>query len=712
MRTKHICRSMLAVFTTCTLLLAACTKHVPADGDTDATLQNTNLPAQTAASPAGKSQNPLNIADMDLHAFTQADNGAVYATAFDFSFRQYASDGTRVKTYDGVQDLMFLTCENGIVYACMYENKDLVAFDTASEQLRVVAPLPEHAEIKNLLVTNGMAYVLLAKSFSLTGNGSEELYEIDVQSGATARLPIDNPLAMYKSANGSLYLYTHANNTFALAEWDVKTNRLKETINMDSVGFVPAFAYENDVFLYISKDATLNRMQMPTGNATIEKERFTLSPGSVFVPYSNGTLCLENISNLNADGSINKYIGNLFHYMELSKQDSTSNPSAELPGTVTIAYEQYTTNLNAAALKQLSGIESKMIVQPSDMDVIITKLMAGDKDIDIYIAHSGMPLAKELRDKGAFVPLTDSAPVQGYLDSLFPYISDTAYTPDGDIWMLPFNLAINGLWYVPENLEAAGVSIEDLDTFDGYIQTLKVLNTTRAQTPTYGLAVPYAHYCSTQYEMTYHDYANGQFNFQTPLYTHIFETMWSGWLRYENQRHPLFPSVRDDIGDTREGPRFEYDASKVVMHLSYVADALDDIKRVSDLNRWRVLPAPRISEDAQKNVSHLRYAFVNPYSENKELAIQLLETIAQHPMETIRGDEKFMFADLAMYEGHYDMSIPAYADLHGINKNGGILMGAYPIAHEDFVDEYQHGRLTAEEAIAVKQREVEMWLHE
>ena len=126
---------------------------------------------------------------------------------------------------------------------------------------------------------------------------------------------------------------------------------------------------------------------------------------------------------------------------------------------------------------------------------------------------------------------------------------------------------------------------------------------------------------------------------------------------------------------------------------------------------WRVLPAPRLDATVQNNQVNVGCAIINPYSENKELAMEYLEAVAQNPNVLNGFMPAILFKDMSMYEGIYDMSVPVMQDIYSIVKEGVFGESSYPFLF-DLVNDYQQGRYTLDEAIEKIQRDTEMWLNE
>ena len=66
---------------------------------------------------------------------------------------------------------------------------------------------------------------------------------------------------------------------------------------------------------------------------------------------------------------------------------------------------------------------------------------------------------------------------------------------------------------------------------------------------------------------------------------------------------------------------------------------------------FMTFPVPKYDEKVEKNMlSVASFAYINPYSENKEAAVKLLETIAENYYSIVSSNcAYFIFSDTSMY---------------------------------------------------------------
>ena len=129
--------------------------------------------------------------------------------------------------------------------------------------------------------------------------------------------------------------------------------------------------------------------------------------------------------------------------------------------------------------------------------------------------------------------------------------------------------------------------------------------------------------------------------------------------------------------------------------------------------KWRAFPIPKISEDVISGIGGGTYALINPYSENKEAALKVLELLAsdyfKYTGNTLSG---FMYEDKSMYPESYHPDSEIFNDfLNIIDDNTTMAYYTFSVQRLD-IDDYQAGKLTLEEAVAEYQRQVDIWLNE
>ncbi|GHV06027.1 hypothetical protein FACS1894217_03920 [Clostridia bacterium] len=613
---------------------------------------------------------------VDISTFAISNDGDVFTASHLRPLTRYTYAGVSQQEYPEYKDLAAVCVYNGNLYAYKHDEQQIVTLG-ADGDTQSVAEF--HAEnILNMVGHDGYLYVL-AEDDGL------KFCKINLKNAKITNSDDDGVLAIYAASDGKLYYYVKRGDNYEL----ILSNG-KKVRDMNEVGNIFAFVYESDSFVYAKDDATLNCINTKDGSI--------LNLGNIYIDSGkNMKFYAGNVVYLGASWRADHYDLKSFYLPDL-----TSNPTQTLRGKITVS-APWSNALNFNNIKQKSGIEVKSVVANSDQQAQLTKIMAGDPTVDIYLLSSSDVVSIPLRDKGIYIPLSDSGIISDYLNKCFDYVADAAKAPSGDVWALPYSSSADALWYRPENTEKLGLTPNNVLLLDDYISTIKKLKTQGYQAVSeYPMLDAFAY--MTQYEAAYNDYMNNVVKFETPEYKHLFEILWGGWNRYGNELHPIFGGF---LAGENDGQRL---SDKKIVY------APNRLNASFDWNEWRALPFPRVSSKVEHNVAGVMCAMINPYSEQKDLALAFLEAMAADPFGAVSGAGNaglpLIFKDKIMYEKQYDISSPTFDDIYNIMSNGVIISVPFPYGAQEYIDDYQNGRLTLDEAVAVQQREAEMWLNE
>ena len=153
-----------------------------------------------------------------------------------------------------------------------------------------------------------------------------------------------------------------------------------------------------------------------------------------------------------------------------------------------------------------------------------------------------------------------------------------------------------------------------------------------------------------------------------------------------------------------EKTQLDVDVSKLkLLKQSY----LSEIYRLEDMIAKYY---PNRIKQLENNIANLTCAVINPKSPNIEQAIKVLEAVAENPEDMINGNP-FLLKDKSLYGEKYYSNTRAFEDIYSIASECVLMNSGIGSSFPD-IDEYQNGRATLDEAIAMYQREVEMWLNE
>ena len=326
------------------------------------------------------------------------------------------------------------------------------------------------------------------------------------------------------------------------------------------------------------------------------------------------------------------------------------------------------------------------------------KILAGDSDVDIYFVRPTE--IRLLTEKGIYTPL-ESEIISEFNSKCFDYIKEYCEV-DGQTVYMPVYAGASAILVPKGAIEETGMTYSDIEHLDGYLSFARNYTGDRIAFTNGGTLFEIL---NLQYEKFYCDFENGDVNYMTPEYFDLYEKMLSGYLRYA--QNPGAPEGFVHNSGLADGV---YDGDIVLMTYDLYFNNGD----YSDFfEKWRAFPIPKISDNITQNYIDTTYAMINPYSENKEAALRVLEEIAldYYGYAGYYNRCTLMFEDKSDYPEHYHTDSDIFNDFYDIANNGFISSYVLFTSHPD-IEEYQNGRATLEEAVAMYQREVEMWLNE
>ena len=715
---------------------------------------------------------PVFYSEQRFHSFAITPDAEVYGLTFGQEVGKYTSDGELLDTYPGTEEFSKLCYSNGFLYAYDQTARAFVELDTATKNIRVINSDSDVLWwVRSMAVLDGSLYAVAVENFAgdmkLNPDGyidyGEIFFEVDIESGQmTERSEVKKSIAIYPASNGTLYIYSHPEDEYILYAFNTKSKKLKKESGMNDAGYAAAFVREGNFFVYAG-DRGLNAKNMKDKKVSACVYWAMLPPG-YDMAFHKGNIVFADMSPKDGDNALRNVLLGKKSVVPLDGRGRI----ADLKGEITVTGHIGSLRWDTDALLQITGVSA--ILEPmypftpdpaiaaERHQEFLTSMMAGNPDIDIYIMAGEIDAVRTVREIGYYVPLNGSAPIQGYFDRCFDWVGESAKAPNGDTWALPVDYLMCALLYVPENMERFGIAPEDLAAFDCYWDTLNRINPVKGEEYiTYFDGLGY--HFMMQYDSLCRD--AGVYEYATPLYRNLFEKMYSGWYIFigdDDDRLRKHPVIQHDYDIYLNGMKDEtgrrnyWNPERVIfaagginsifssmgnynenvlafMYDEVLGTIFTDVEfELNDLRRWRALPLPRISEDVTRNYTGALYAFVNPYGKNKELAVEYLEAVAENMLAVSCNIEysaapfdktpQFTIKDPSAYEGYYDMSIPIFMDIYEIFKDGAqgeIAMSAENSDfdyHMPYVVNYQDGKITLDEAIAARQREVDMWLYE
>ena len=387
--------------------------------------------------------------------------------------------------------------------------------------------------------------------------------------------------------------------------------------------------------------------------------------------------------------------------------DSDSHPDQEvvinsnfLPGITEFEFE---------AISQATGI--KISTTNYLIDEFFIKILAGDSDVDIYFVRPTE--IRLLCEQGIYYPF-ESEIISDFNDRCFDYLKDCCDVEGQTVYM-PISNSVTAVLMPKAAIEETGMEYSDIEYLDGYLEFARSYEGDRIAF-TNGALLFFE--LESQYQHYYCDFANKQIDYMTPEYLELYEKMLSGYLRYAQEPGAPegFTHTLSGISSNSNLALMSYGLYSNYASFNEKNDGTDDVVDAtgpsSFFDKWRAFPVPKVSSKVTSTDVSATYAMINPYSDNKEAALKVLEEIATNYYDYAASYRfSFMFKDIAAYPEHYHPDSEIFNDFFNIVSNGFIFPYQVITSHPD-IEEYQNGRATLEEAVAMYQREVEMWLNE
>ena len=315
---------------------------------------------------------------------------------------------------------------------------------------------------------------------------------------------------------------------------------------------------------------------------------------------------------------------------------------------------------------------------------------------------------------GYYEPI-ESDVIKEYIDNCHGALSELAYAND-KIAFVPVSLSINAILIPISAINETEVTSEKIEYLDVFLEFVREYDGDRiAYTNSSSLFSD----LENQYEILYF---NGEsekdINFITPEYMHIYSEI----LSYTNSDDKIGATIgfehnlTGDYSNNSEKALCTYGrySSAETFTYSEIYDSEYRAAGATDFfEKWRAFPIPKISEEVTSNSASAAFAFINPFSENKEAALYVLETIASDFYKYAGKNSKYsmMFSDISAYPDYFYTDSDIFSDYFSMLKTAKLSKFVFPAARTD-IDDYQAGKLTLEEAVAEYQRQVDIWLNE
>ena len=351
-------------------------------------------------------------------------------------------------------------------------------------------------------------------------------------------------------------------------------------------------------------------------------------------------------------------------------------------------------------LSQLSGMDLEVHGFTDENRTL--KILAGDKDIDVYFFFHDD--AKYILDNNLVSPI-DSDIIDEFNSKTFDCLQDVCVDKSGNTIMMPLEYSIFSLFVPKQAVEELGLTAQDIEYWEDFYNYLTDYNGPRKS---YGNGMVLFYLIEMQYHYYHCDLDNGEFDYDNEDFRRLYETLLGNWV-FDGQSYnqPYFLNVPLNNFDPDENL---FDLNGISRYLS-LSDPENNEMRAQE---FVTFPVPKYDEKVEKNMlSVASFAYINPYSENKEAAVKLLETIAENYYSIVSSNcAYFIFSDTSMYPKAIDTESQLFKDFIAMSDNSEILFYDFNDVVSEIDHEYTCMELTLDEAIEERTRVVDIKLNE
>ena len=328
------------------------------------------------------------------------------------------------------------------------------------------------------------------------------------------------------------------------------------------------------------------------------------------------------------------------------------------------------------------------------------KVLAQDKDFDMFLMSSRSPSTDSVRKNGVFYPLNEVEGVEEYIDACFPYVSELARNEEGDIWMVPVMLAIPGIVYHKEYCAGQGVDFSSMDFEEMLMFTRKAreINPSYADISFYVLKEE----LFGQYLSRYDSFDTELFRNYAKMLKGVGDTTWSMdnkvmvELSYSGDISPEI-EARTPWLTGGELPEFYY-------FYNVYSDTLDALqKNAGDRDELGILGMPKL-EDGMDNYGTLTFMAVNPESGNLSAVLDYISAFSKY---MLGKQDSFILSDNASYT-----DTPFTKEWYELYANGSVYFGVDSEVFTSVFNDYLEGIIDLETAIAEMERRRKLNLEE
>ena len=335
-----------------------------------------------------------------------------------------------------------------------------------------------------------------------------------------------------------------------------------------------------------------------------------------------------------------------------------------------------------------------------DTENYALKVLAQDSDFDVYLLSSRDSVSYNLKEKGAFYALNEVPGVIEYLDACFPYFKEVATNEDGDIWMIPVEVATTALSYHKEYSAMRGVDLSKMNfsEFLTLVEQVETKESEKGSISTYMLVEN----LFLQYLEVYNSFDTDVFREYAKQLKQIQEN--TGTLKMEPR---YVSSVKNDWYSWEDRTYSQEQLEQIPDFLYEIETYLDSIfKDVANLGTSDMIGVsgmPKMSKD-MGNVGTVTLLAVNPEAKNLEFTLEYISAFCKYMM---KQKDTFMLSDETLYT-----DTPIIKEYYEVFKDGQVAFKMDASVYWTEFWAYLDGELELEEMIQEIERKLQIYVGE
>lgn len=589
--------------------------------------------------------------------FILAENSSTGTNQQEFSV--YDLDGTCIKRVQipfGNGNIRAMVMEDSKLYCVvskMGEGLALVEIDLTTWEANEVKVITEEqfSNISRLIVIGDYFYLFGQSSIGALGRLSraEENAEIEFFN-------IDSPIDAYKTKDNTLMIY-HYNeeNGYGFLEFSPEEEALYQVGEWDESSVQKSnFCSCEDGFLFLS-DSVLHYGTTDGMEAQITTDKSRLWSTAAYV---------------------NEWV---YYY------DYEEYLVERVRITDTLKENKEIRFLLHEDVDQPYGCGYRMKNQFLSGEAYALKVLAQDADFDMFLLSSRQSISYNIKQNGAFYALNDVPGVEEYLNACFPYLKELATNEDGDIWMIPVELAIPALVYPKEYVASQGVDLDSM-SLEQFFDLVEQVETERPEKGSISHLV--------MIEELFAQYLHVYDTFDTDAFRTYAKQLRS---IYENAGRVIMDV--EFISQLREGNLME----TFYAYEYYLNGLWDYVELVGDSEAVGVAGVPSMSNEVG-NIGTLTFLAVNPNSQNLESTLQYVATLCHYMMTK---QDSFLLQDSSLYT-----DTPFVKECYETYANGDVYFWMDKDIYWNLFWDYVEGNMELEEMIIEIERKREIYVGE